>query len=52
MRLDYATPFHWNVASARALEKAGFQKEGVMRRAAIKDGVVADVPLHARLKTP
>ena len=47
----YATPFHWNVASARALEKASFEKEGVMRRAAIKDGRIADVPLYARLKT-
>lgn len=48
----YATPFHWNVASARALEKASFNKEGVMRRAALKDGVVADVPMYARLREP
>ena len=48
----YATPFHWNVASARALEKASFEKEGVMRRAAIKDGRIADVPLYARLRMP
>jgi len=47
----YATPFEWNVASARALEKAFFNKEGVMRRAAIKDGVVTDVPLYARIRT-
>ena len=46
----YATPFHWNVASCRALEKASFNKEGVMRRAALKGGVVADLPLYARLR--
>lgn len=43
----YATPFHWNEASSRALEKASFNKEGVMRRAAIKSGVIADLPLYA-----
>ena len=46
----YATPFHTNAASARALEKAGFNKEGVMRRAALKDGIVIDLPLYARLR--
>ena len=43
----YATPFHWNVASSRALEKASFNKEGLMRRAAIKSGLIADLPLYA-----
>jgi RimJ/RimL family protein N-acetyltransferase len=47
----YATPFHWNLASCRVLEKASFNKEGVMRRAALKDGVVADVPMYARLRS-
>jgi [ribosomal protein S5]-alanine N-acetyltransferase len=46
----YATPFHWNVASIRALEKASFNKEGLMRRAAIKSGVLADLPLYARYR--
>lgn len=46
----YATPFHWNLASCRALEKASFNKEGVMRHAALKDGVLADLPLYARLR--
>lgn len=48
----FAVPFHWNLASSRALEKAGFNKEGVMRRAAIKDGVLADLPLYARYRDP
>ena len=46
----FATPFHWNVASCRALEKASFNKEGVMRRAALKAGVLADLPLYARYR--
>ena len=47
----YATPFHWNGASCRALEKASFNKEGTMRRAALKDGKLADLPLYARYRT-
>lgn len=43
----FATPFHWNLASCRVLEKASFNKEGVMRRAALKSGVIADLPLYA-----
>lgn len=46
----YATPFHWNGASCRALEKASFNKEGTMRRAAIKGGKLADLPLYARYR--
>jgi RimJ/RimL family protein N-acetyltransferase len=46
----FATPFHWNVASCRVLEKAAFNKEGVMRRAALKAGVLADLPLYARYR--
>lgn len=34
-------------ASARVLEKAGFSREGLMRRAAIKAGVVRDQVLSA-----
>jgi [ribosomal protein S5]-alanine N-acetyltransferase len=47
----YAVPFHWNIASCRALERASFNKEGVMRRAALKAGVLADLPLYARYRT-
>jgi [ribosomal protein S5]-alanine N-acetyltransferase len=38
-----------NVASARVLEKAGYQKEGVMRCAAVKFGVPNDQLLFARI---
>ena len=38
-----------NVASARVLEKAGYQQEGVMRSAAVKFGVPNDQLLFARI---
>ena len=43
----FAVPFARNVASARVLEKAGYVREGVMRRSAIKDGEVLDQLLYA-----
>jgi RimJ/RimL family protein N-acetyltransferase len=46
----YAQVFEWNGASLRVLERAGFQREGVLRRAAVKDGAVIDVFLYARLR--
>jgi len=38
-----------NPASARELEKAGFEYEGRLRRSVIKDGQVLDSLLYARL---
>lgn len=43
----YAVPFARNVASCRVLEKAGYVREGMMRRSAVKDGVVLDQILYA-----
>jgi RimJ/RimL family protein N-acetyltransferase len=43
----YALPFATNVASHRVLEKAGYRREGLLRRSAIKDGVVLDQVLYA-----
>lgn len=34
----YGTPFEWNPASARVLEKAGFSYEGLLRESVTKDG--------------
>ncbi|HEU4427690.1 MAG TPA: GNAT family N-acetyltransferase [Myxococcota bacterium] len=42
--------FAWNPASRRVLEKAGFQLEGVKRRAAFKDGEHVDEWLFSRLR--
>ena len=43
----FAVPFVRNVASQRVLEKAGYVREGTMRRSAIKDGVLLDQLLYA-----
>ena len=43
----FAVPYSDNAASIRVLEKAGFVREGVMRKSAIKDGVVKDQALYA-----
>ena len=42
--------FAWNPASMRVLEKCGYEREGVQRRAAFKDGEFTDVVLYARLR--
>ena len=47
----YAVPFIHNRASIKVLEKAGYQREGVMRRSAIKDGQVVDQALYAYIAT-
>jgi ribosomal-protein-alanine N-acetyltransferase len=42
-----AIVFEWNAASARVLEKAGYVREGVLRRSAIKDGQIIDRWVYA-----
>jgi [ribosomal protein S5]-alanine N-acetyltransferase len=39
-----------NMASARVLEKCGFQQEGFLRKHFLKDGQFLDVRLYARLR--
>ena len=46
----FATTFAHNIASMRVLEKAGFVREGVMQRSAIKNGVVLDQVLYAKVR--
>ena len=43
----FAVPFCENVASCRALEKAGYVREGMLRRSAIKDGRILDQYMYA-----
>ena len=43
----FATPFSFNPASARVLEKAGWRREGVLRNAVVKEGRVADLLVYA-----
>lgn len=49
VRLEAAV-FAWNPASMRVLEKAGFEREGVLRQSVWKDGRMADAVLYARLR--
>ncbi len=46
----HAEVFAWNPASARVLEKCGFEREAVLRRRVIKEGEVIDTWLYARLR--
>jgi len=46
----YAPVFAWNVASMRVLEKNGYAREAVLRRAGFKDGKVFDRVIYARVK--
>lgn len=43
----FAEPFAYNVGSRRALEKAGFQLEGIMKCNAVKNGQVLDMALYS-----
>lgn len=42
-----AIVFGWNPASMRVLEKAGYQKEGVLKRSTCKDGEIIDTVIYA-----
>lgn len=46
----YAEPFAYNTASCRALEKAGFQYEGTLRKNAVKNGKVLDMKMYSLLR--
>ena len=46
----YAVPFADHAASVRVLEKAGYVREGHLRRSAIKDGQIRDQLLFAAYK--
>jgi len=43
----YALPFSENRASIRVLEKAGYRREGVLRRSAFKNGQFLDQAIYA-----
>lgn len=48
----YAEPFSHNTGSCRALEKAGFQYEGLMKNNAVKNGKLLDMKLYALTREP
>jgi RimJ/RimL family protein N-acetyltransferase len=43
----FAVPFTRNAASIRVLEKAGYRREGVLRRSAVKEDEVIDQFMYA-----
>ena len=45
-----AKVFIHNIGSSRVLEKAGFQKEGHLRKAYLKDGELLDAILYSKIK--
>lgn len=46
----YAEPFTFNIGSCRVLEKAGFSKEGIMKKNAFKNNKILDMALYALTK--
>lgn len=46
----YAGVFEYNTPSMRVLEKAGFTKEAILRKAAIKNGKIIDLHYYALIK--
>ena len=46
----FALPMGHNVASQRVLEKAGFNREGILRKACIKDGKILDEVMYAKIE--
>ncbi|NLW70475.1 MAG: GNAT family N-acetyltransferase [Eubacteriaceae bacterium] len=46
----FAQPFADNAASCRVLEKCGFICEGILRKNAVKNGVVRDMKMYALLR--
>lgn len=50
LRRIQATVYEWNPASARVLEKAGYEFEGRLRNHVVKAGRVGDVLMYAKLR--
>ena len=48
----YAEPFSYNIGSRRALEKAGFTLEGIMKNNAVKNGKVLDMAMYSLTREP
>ncbi len=46
----FAEPFAHNAGSRRALEKAGFELEGIMKNSIFKNGIIFDSCMYALVK--
>ncbi|GHU88587.1 N-acetyltransferase [Bacteroidia bacterium] len=47
----YATPFGFSIASQKVLEKAGFEREAILKKAAIKNGKIVDEYYYSFFRT-
>jgi len=47
----FAETYMHNIASSRVLEKAGFEREGILKQNAIKNGEISDMKLYAMTKS-
>jgi RimJ/RimL family protein N-acetyltransferase len=50
LRKIYATPFDFNIASHKVLEKAGFEREAILKQAAIKNGKIIYLHYYSFIK--
>jgi [ribosomal protein S5]-alanine N-acetyltransferase len=50
LRRVYAHVFPFNRASMRVLEKAGYRREGVLRKDFEKDGKFSDLHVYAKVR--
>ena len=46
----YAPVFDFNVASQKVLQKAGFEREAILKQAAIKNGKIIDLHYYSLFK--
>jgi RimJ/RimL family protein N-acetyltransferase len=46
----YAMPFDFNIASQKVLQKAGFELEAVLKKAAIKNGKIVNLHYYSIIK--
>jgi RimJ/RimL family protein N-acetyltransferase len=51
LRKIYAPVFDFNIASQKVLQKAGFEREAILKQAAIKNGKVIDEHYYSILKS-
>jgi RimJ/RimL family protein N-acetyltransferase len=51
LRKIYAPVFDFNIASQRVLQKAGFEREAILRQAAVKNGNMVDLHYYSFIKT-
>ena len=51
LRKIYATPFDFNIASQKVLQKARFEREAILKQAAIKNNKIIDLHYYSLLKS-